>query len=75
MSQTQQILDYLLTGNAITPIEALNLFGCFRLSARCFDIREIGIDVKTKTINTGKKSYASYYLEQKEIERIKDANN
>lgn len=28
-SQTDRILDYLLTGKSITPLEALDLFGCF----------------------------------------------
>lgn len=32
-SQTDLILDWMLEGNTITPLEALDLFGCFRLPA------------------------------------------
>ncbi len=70
MSQSKQILDHLLTGEPITPIEALNQYGVFRLSARCFDLREKGFDIQAKTINTGKKSYASYFMSDAEILRV-----
>lgn len=63
-SQTELILDYLKTGKSITPMEALHLFGCFRLSGRILDLRKMGYPIKTETINderTGK-SYASYTL-------------
>ena len=57
MSQTQneQILDYLKSGKSITPLEALEKFGCFRLSARIFNLREDGYNIITKNItNDGK---------------------
>lgn len=47
-SQNKAILDYLKNGNSITAIEALEMFGCFRLSAR------IG-EIKWQLIGTGKK--------------------
>ena len=37
-SQTARIHEYMKKGNTITPLEALDKFGCFRLSER---IREI----------------------------------
>lgn len=39
-SQKQLILDYLLEGNEITPMDALNKFGCFRLGARIADLKK-----------------------------------
>ena len=53
MSQTQneQILDYLKSGKSITPLEALEKFGCFRLSARIFNLREDGYNIITKNIS------------------------
>lgn len=39
-SQDQRILDYLLSGGKLTPIDALRKFGCFRLSARIYKIRK-----------------------------------
>lgn len=51
-SQTDRILDYLLTGKSITPLEALDLFGCFRLGARIADIRQKGYLVYSEFITT-----------------------
>lgn len=61
-SQKQLILDYLLEGNEITPIDALNMFGCFRLGARIADLKKDGYDIKTR-IAKGGKNYAIYTLE------------
>lgn len=61
-SQKQQILDYLLEGNEITPMDALNKFGCFRLGARIADLKKDGYDIKTR-IAKGDKNYAIYRLE------------
>lgn len=47
MSQSKQILKHLEDGNSITPIEALSLFGCFRLAARVKDLRDEGHNIHT----------------------------
>ena len=39
-TQVAGILDYMREGKEITSLEALNLFGCLRLSARIKDIKE-----------------------------------
>lgn len=39
-TQVAGILDYMREGKEITALEALNLFGCLRLSARIKDIKE-----------------------------------
>ena len=62
MSQNTQILNYLKEGNSITPIEALSKFGCFRLASRCHDLRDLGHDIKTKTVTKEGKSFAQYSL-------------
>ena len=62
MSQTQQILNYLNQGNTITPIEALSLFGCFRLGARVNDLRNQGIKIETETVHENGKHFARYRL-------------
>lgn len=61
-SQKQQILDYMLEGNEISPKDALKMFGCFRLGARIADLKKDGYDVK-KRIAKGEKNYAIYRLE------------
>lgn len=62
MSQTKLILEHLRKGNSLTPIEALNLFGCFRIAARVLELKKQGHNIKTETIKKGKKSFASYKL-------------
>lgn len=51
-SQAKRILAYLKKGNRITPIEALNMFGSFRLGARIADIKDMGYDIKSKFVET-----------------------
>lgn len=63
MTQTQAIINYLMPpGRSITPLEALNMFGCFRLGARMFEIKRMGYPVKSEIITDGKKRFAKYYL-------------
>ena len=50
MSQRMQILSYLQEGNTITPLEALDMFGCFRLSGRIHELRALEYPIKTKMV-------------------------
>jgi hypothetical protein len=56
-SQTDQILEWMLSGRSITPLEALNRFGCNRLAARIADIKARGYLVYSEFVTTlgGKK--------------------
>ena len=62
MTQTEQILNHLKRGKSITPIQALNRFGCLRLSARIWEIKESGVEVKSKLESKNGKTYAKYFL-------------
>ncbi|MEY3118834.1 MAG: hypothetical protein RIT30_766 [Bacteroidota bacterium] len=63
MSQNKQIADYLNKGKKLTPIDALNKFGCFRLAARIADLRNNGMNIVTKTIKLeNKKQIAQYSI-------------
>lgn len=63
MSQNKAILKHLQTDNSITPLEALHLYGCFRLSARIHDLIHIfGHDIKCEMIINNKKRFAKYSL-------------
>ena len=64
LTQNQQILDYLKSGKTITPLTALNKFGCFRLSARIFNLREQGNAIITKNVTRKGKTFAEYSLLQ-----------
>lgn len=50
VSQTRAILAYMKAGNGITPMDALTLCGCFRLSARIAEIKKLGYAVKTENV-------------------------
>lgn len=65
MSQKSRILNHLKTGKAITQIEALNLFGCFRLASRIEELRSQGYDIKTVMIDYNNKRFAKYILGSK----------
>ena len=56
-SQTDLILDWMLAGHTITPLEALEKFGSFRLGARIADIRAKGYLVYSEfiTLPNGKR--------------------
>jgi hypothetical protein len=62
MTQTEQIRAHLLSGRDITPLEALDRYGCFRLAARVSDLRAEGLDVQTVTEEHNGKRYARYRL-------------
>ena len=63
MNQTQYIKEILLSGEAITPIDALNRLGCFRLGARIWDLRQEGWNIETKIIKgSDGKHFAEYKL-------------
>ena len=61
-SQTQAIKAHLESGKSITPIDALNEYGCFRLGARIFDLKDEGLDIITEMVQKGKKRFASYKI-------------
>ena len=65
-SQERKILYYMLRGNKVTALEALQYFGCFRLPARIADIKKKGFDVKSEfvTLPSGKRVKA-YWIEDK----------
>lgn len=62
--QCQQVLAHLQSGKPITALEALRLYGIFRLASRIHDLKKHGIEVKVRDVATenGKK-IAQYYLE------------
>ena len=62
MSQKEQILQYLQQHGTITPIEALNEIGSFRLSARIAELREEGYHIETNMVQQNGKEFAEYKL-------------
>ncbi len=61
-NQTQRILTHLQRIGPITPLEALQNYGCFRLGARIWDLKQAGHNIRTNTIKQGRKHFACYEL-------------
>jgi hypothetical protein len=63
-SQNEMIKEYLEAGHSITPIDALNMFGCFRLGARIADLKKQGMDIRTEIVHdyANGKHWAKYCL-------------
>jgi hypothetical protein len=67
-SQNKAIAKHLNEGNTITPLEALNLFGCFRLSARIYDLRKLGLAIEERAFVTHtNKRVSQYWIQQLEL--------
>lgn len=64
MSQSHDIYHHLYNIGALTALEALKLYGCFRLASRINDLRREGHNITTITIENNGKRYASYILEK-----------
>lgn len=70
-TQKANVRDWLLKGNTITPLEALNKFGSLRLSAIIFDLREEGLPVVTDKIQVSpRKRVAEYSLPKDYLETL-----
>ena len=62
MTQEQMVLNHLKEGKSITPIDALNLYGCFRLSAVIFRLKEDGHDIVMQRVTRNDKWFGKYTL-------------
>ena len=61
VSQNQAVLRHLNNHGTITPIEALNLYGIFRLGARIHDLRQKGHNINTVLVGEKfQNQYAKY---------------
>lgn len=70
MTQNQKILIHLQKGRGITTLEAYDMFGCTRLSARIHDLRDMGYTIFSRMIEvptrTGEKAHVCEYKLVKE---------
>ena len=58
LSQEKRIGRHLMQRGDITPVEALNLYGCFRLASRIAELRDDGFVIETELQKP--KHYARY---------------
>jgi hypothetical protein len=61
-TQCEAILKHLQTRGTLTPIDALNEYGIFRLAARVLELRDSGHDIVTIRESQGEKVFARYLL-------------
>jgi hypothetical protein len=63
MTQNQMVLIALQMGQKVTPLIALRRFGCFRLGARIYDLKQKGYKIASRMVETsrGSKKYVKEY--------------
>lgn len=63
--QAKTVLNHLKSGRHITPLEALGVYGVYRLAARILEIKAAGYNVVTERVYDAKrKQYARYALKK-----------
>ena len=70
-SQASQIAAYMMQGNKITPLEALDLFGSLRLSAVIFVLRERGYKIQVERVKTNTGKWVAQYSINPEDRNVK----
>ncbi len=64
MNKTQRVLQHLKSGKSITGLEALRLYGLYRLSSVVHILRDRGYHIRTDMVQIDKQApYASYILD------------
>ena len=62
MSISHKLEALLLKGKTITALQALNKWGCMRLSARINELRNDGFPILTDSVKQNGKVFARYRL-------------
>ncbi len=60
-NQRKKILDYLQSGKSLTALDALQKFGCFRLSARIHELKQ-SYPIQSEWVRRGKKQVKLYSI-------------
>jgi hypothetical protein len=62
MTQNKMVLQHLQTGQSITALDSLRLYGVLRLAARVEELRKDGHTIITQSVRVGNKEFARYSL-------------
>jgi len=62
MAQESNILSHLMTRGSITPLEALEEYGCFRLASRICSLKKQGWEIAKDIETKNDKRYAKYFI-------------
>lgn len=70
-TQKANVRAWLLKGRSITPLEALNRFGIFRLAAVVHELRDEGLPIVTEKLQVSpRKRVANYYLPKNYLDSL-----
>ena len=61
-SVSLKLESWLLRGYGITPLQALEKWGCMRLSARIKELRDAGFPIVTEVTKQNGKKFARYRM-------------
>lgn len=61
-TQCKLIIEHMEKNGSLTPLQALEYFGCMRLPARICDLRKKGYIIETDIIHQNGKHFARYIL-------------
>jgi hypothetical protein len=64
MTQNDQILAALKQGKTISPLSALREFGCMRLAARIYDLKQDGHEINAVKRKNSNASWVEYEMAQ-----------
>ena len=70
MTQTVMILNHLLAGGSLTPLESLQLYGCMALSQRIGELKRAGYPIKRELIQLPSHKHVARYSWDFDEERI-----
>ena len=66
MNATRKIKFWLMHGYKITPLQALEKWGCMRLGARIYELRKEGFCITSTMVRKNGKTYAQYQMKGNE---------
>lgn len=64
-SQNKKLAKWLKSGKTISPLQALNQLGIYRLASRVNELRNEGMNIETKLIHEHPVKFAQYKLKRK----------
>ena len=75
LSHKQLVKQSLIAGDVLTPMDALNRWGCFRLGARIYELRreidpDTGKPYDIRMTPNREKRYAKYFLVSPKVRRV-----
>lgn len=62
LPQVVRIYRYLATGRTLTPLQALKRFGCLRLGARIYQLKQEGHRIDSRLVRRNGATVAEYRL-------------